>query len=111
MRPNVGRRVIASGFWESAGKVSGYVRGKDRLVGGVIYVKSTTDAGVQMENALAKRIKDGTAVEVTGTLRLYEQPPVVEPAAPEDPEKKVAQTEITHFYFAVEEAEVKPLRQ
>ncbi len=104
LRPFVGKRVIASGFWESEGKVSGYIHGKERLVGEPIYVKSTTAAGLRKENALYKEMRNGEAAEVTGTLRLYEAPPV-----PDTPEAKMIQSEATHFYFAVEESEIKPL--
>jgi len=101
LRQYVGRRVVVVGFWEPSGKLSGYVRGAERSSGKPVYVKSTTERGLEKENALYQAAA-GTPVEVTGVLRLYEKVPLHNDAVQQTP---------THFYFDIEEADVRFTRK
>jgi hypothetical protein len=99
LREHIGQRITVAGDWAGNGKLSGYVYGdRNRLP--IVYVKAIDEAGLKKQTDLEK-VESGTSVEVTGVLHWYEPPP--EPTGDTRPRAMPPR----HFYFDVDEANVK----
>jgi hypothetical protein len=102
LRPYVGQRVVVIGFLGN-GKDS-FIGGSGRSAGEVIYIKAHHNTGIPKLNELWAGRHQGSPIEVTGVLHLYEPRAASGPA---DPRIPAIQPPTPGFYFEVEEITVK----